>query len=300
MNARLLSRALRAGRPTAAALGRYNSAIASTTAQSSRRFHSASHSQVSSISIASVYPAALAAAFASTAAATAYTYADAGVAPYASSVLDEDPARLSVLSATEKSTGVRFPLSLDDAGTLHGTGVRLMGGLVQVYALGLYVDRSAARAALADWMGFSRADILSSDALWNAVCDAQAPFRRTFRFVVVREVGGKHMRNGFDRGLTPRVAKAAKKGKCKPAECKKATKKFADMFLGVGTMKVGSEVRVVLEGGKVSLTIDGRTLGEVDNPQLAWAMADMFLGENAVAPTLRVSTAEAFEELLKE
>lgn len=300
MNGRLLPRALWAARPIAVAMGRHSSAIALMSTQSSRRFHSACHSKFSSTSIASAYPAALAAALASTAAATAYTYADAGVTPYASSVLDEEPAGLSVLSMTEKSTGVQFPLSLDDAGTLHGTGVRLMGGIVRVYALGLYLDRSAARAALADWMGFSRGDILSSDALWDAVCDAQAPFRRTFRFVVVREVGGKHMRNGFDRGLTPRVAKAAKKGKCKPAECKKATKMFADMFLSVGTMKVGSEVRVVLEGGKVSLTIDERCLGEVENPQLVWAMADMFLGENAVAPTLRLSTAEAFEELLRE
>lgn len=292
MNARLVPCALRAARPAAsAAWGRYISAVASRTTESS-------HSQARSAASPSIYPTALAAAFASTAAVVAY--ADAGVAPYTPSVLDEEPAGLSVLTATEKSTGVQFPLSLDDAGTLHGTGVRLMGGLVRVYALGLYFDRSAARTALSDWKGFSCEEILSSDALWHAVCDADATFTRTLRFVVVREVGGKHMRTGFERGLAPRVAKAVKKGKCKPAECKKATKKFADMFLSVGTMKVGSEVRVVLDGTKVCLSIDGRWMGEVANPQLAWAMADMFLGEKAVAPTLRTSTAEAFEELLKE
>lgn len=227
-------------------------------------------------------------------------HADAATSPPSASILNDEPVGLSVLTKTENATGVQFPITFNDAGTLHGTGVRLMGGLVRVYALGLYADRSALRDALSNWKGFSREEILSSDALWDSVCDVKASFTRTFRFVVVREVGGKHMRTGFERGLAPRVAKAVKKGRCKPSECKRATKKFADMFLGVGTMKVGSEAVVVLDGDKVSLTIDGRLMGEVRNPQLSWAMADMFLGGNAVAPTLRVSAAETLEELLRE
>lgn len=175
-----------------------------------------------------------------------------------------------------------------------------MGGLVRVYAIGLYVDQEAARLALSDWTGFSESDILSSDALWDAVCDPNASFRRTFRMVVVREVGSKHMRDGFDRGLAPRVIAASKKGKCKPAECKRALKQFSDLFMSVGTMKVGSDARITVDNASVSLTIDGRWLGEVKNPQLAWAMADMFLGEKAVAPTLRKSSAKGLEKLLKE
>lgn len=263
----------------------------------SRLFQSAS-TQVPHRRDWTFYHSGIAAALASTAAVIVHSDASSSQPP--AKIVDEDPLGYSILTKTESATGVQFPISFSNAGTLHGTGVRLMGGLVRVYALGLYADRSALRDALSNWKGFTREEILSSDALWDSVCDARAPFTRTFRFVVVREVGGKHMRTGFERGLAPRVAKAIKNGRCKPSECKKATKKFAEMFLGVGTMKIGSEAVVVLDGDKVSLTIDGRWMGEVRNSQLSWAMADMFLGDNAVAPTLRSSTADALEELLRD
>lgn len=246
----------------------------------------------------SVQKTAFALFLTSASATTTTAYADSQSPNVASSVLEEEP--LSVLSRTEPQTGVEFPLLLSATESLHGTGVRLMGGLVRVYAVGFYVDPQAARAALADWVGFSQADILSSDALWDTVCDANASFRRTFRMVVVREVGGKHMKDGFDRGIRPRVAAAAKKGRCKPAECKKAVHQFSNLFMSVGTMKVGSEIKIAVDNGNVSLTVDDRWLGEVKNPQLAWAMVDLFLGGRPVTPTLRQSSAEALEALLRE
>lgn len=241
--------------------------------------------------------AAFAAMLASVSAATATAYAEYQKPSTLERLLEDDT--LSVLSRSEPQTGVQFPLALSHTENLHGTGVRLMGGLVRVYAIGFYVDAHAARGALADWEGFSRKDLLASDPFWDAICDAQAPFQRTFRMVVVREVGGKHMKDGFDRGIKPRVAAAIKKGKCKPAECRKSVSRFSDLFISLGTMKVGSEVRITLENGSVSLTVDGRWLGVVKNAQLAWAMADMFLGQKAVAPTLRQSSAEALEALLE-
>lgn len=239
-------------------------------------------------------------ALVATTAASAFAVATQADAPSLPSVIiDPDTVPLSLLSTTEEHTGVQFPLSLADGVRLHGTGARYMGGIVRVYALGFYADEDSLKKVLGDWSGFGRDDILHSELLWDKLCES-SDLKRTIRMVVVREVGGVHMQKGFERGLMGRVVKRSRRGKCKPAESKRAVGLFASLFGGVGVMKVGSEVVMEVGGGGIAVWIDGRWMGEVRNEILEWAVGDLFLGEKGVAPSLRESVAEGLEQVLKE
>lgn len=234
-----------------------------------------------------------------TTAASALVVSQADSPSLPSSILDPDTIPLSLLSTTEEQTGVQFPLSLADGARLHGTGVRYMGGIVRVYALGFYADEASLKKVLSDWSGFGRDDILHADLLWNKLCES-SELKRTIRMVVVREVTGVHMQKGFERGLMGRVVKRSRRGKCKPAECKRAVGLFGSLFGGVGVMKVGSEVVMEIGDGRIGVWIDGRWMGEVRNGILEWAVGDLFLGERGVTPTLRESVAEGLERVLRQ
>lgn len=173
-----------------------------------------------------------------------------------------------------------------------------MGGLVKVYAVGIYVDPTLAKSALADWHGFSATDIASAKPLWDAFCSPKAPFTRTVRLIVVRDVAGTHFQNGFERAVLPRVKQASAGGNCRPAEVKRLAKKFCAFFAGVGKMKIGSEIRITVDGELVTLYVDGRTLGDVRCAQLAWAVLDMYVGDESVVPGLKDNVAIGLHEVL--
>lgn len=207
---------------------------------------------------------------------------------------------LTPLSRIELNTGVLFPMSLPSDQHLSGVGARFMGGLVKVYAVGIYLDQAAARSALADWIGFTADDIIASDPLWNTLCSVDAGISRTVRMVVVKEVNGKHMQNGFERALLGRVASFSKTGRCRPKESKALAKRFCALFATVGTMKVGSDIRITVDGDLITLVIDGRFIGKLQNAQLSQALLDMFVGDKAVVHGLREEVAKGLELMLQE
>lgn len=244
----------------------------------------------------SYVPYVLAGATAAATFTTSLVLCDASPLP---SFLDVPSSNLSVLSSPETATGVPFPLSANGL-RLQGKGVRYMGGVVKVYALGFYADPTYLRTKLKDWIGFSKKELLSAPAVWDRLCEGETNQRRMFRFVVVREVNGKHMQKGFDRGLMPRAKERSKRGRCKPKDVRTAVKLFAGMFVRVGTMKVGSEIRIELDGDKVMVWIDDRWMGEVRDAVLAWALNDMYLGVGSVTQTLREEVAGQLEQVLTE
>lgn len=210
---------------------------------------------------------------------------------------DRNPAPLTKI---ENHTGVSFPVSLSSHEVLSGIGARFMRGLVKVYAVGVYFDPKGARSTLRDWQGFSTKEIITADPLWEALCSPSVGFSRTIRMVVVRNVSGNHMQNGFERALLGRVATAAKRGRCSPSKCKKDAKAFCSLFTAVGMMKIGSEIRILVEKDLVKLVVDGRLIGQVRNAQLTWAVLDMFLGSAGVVDGLRDEVAKGLETLLSE
>lgn len=211
----------------------------------------------------------------------------------------DHPFSTEPTSRVEHDTGVHFPTKISSAQQLVGVGARFMRGLVKVYAVGVYLDAVSARHSLSKWSGFQVDDILHAQPLWSAIVEGAPELGvRTVRMVVVRQVVGSHMQHGFERQLIPRVSHIAKRGGCRPADCKADAKRFCALFCLVGTMKVGSDVRIAVDADLVSLSVDGRVLGEVRSKQLAVAIMDMFLGDRSVVNGLRRDVAVGLHQWL--
>ena len=197
----------------------------------------------------------------------------------------------------EENTGVVFPADLAAHEQLCGLAARFMGGLVKVYAVGVYMDAGSAREHLTSWKGYSAKELQTAQPFWDVVC-GRSSLHRVLRLVVVRDVGGNHMQQGFERALYPRVASKAKEGRVRPSEAKAKAKEFCKMFNMVGTMKIGSDIRISVDHDAVRLVVDERELGVVHSDVLAWALMDMFIGEKGVVKGLREDVADGFERIL--
>lgn len=185
-------------------------------------------------------------------------------------------------STVEAETGVTFA-GWRNGQALAGTGCRLMGGIVRVYAVGVYVSPIALRASLRAHKGRQAAELLTDAKFWSDVCTRT---EAVVRLVVAREVTGAHMATGFERGLTKATKRSA------------SHKRFAALFKKLGVMKVGSEVIIRCEKGIVELLVDGRHVGSVDDNALAPDILAMYLGERAVTPSLKADAARGFADLL--
>lgn len=199
----------------------------------------------------------------------------------------------------ESDSGAEFPTCLLANETLLGKGCRWMRKLVRVYAVAVYVNQNSIQAKLKPWQEFSTADMEQATAVWDTLCSGDVGL--VIRLQVVRQVGGGHMADGFERALKPRaLAFAAKNGGRPPKEVKKIVRQFCNGFRDVGTMKEGSTAHIRVDGSKVEVVVDGRLLREMDDPSIAWAVADMYLGAETVIPSLRSDVAQGIVELLNE
>lgn len=201
----------------------------------------------------------------------------------------------------EPNTHASFPLYLSPRDRLVAAGVRLMTPLkVQVYALGLYVDPCfASSTPQAVWKSCSSNELLANPKFWAELTSPVSELRRTLRIQIVREVSGKHMQHGFDRGLIPRVRHAAKNMDLPGG--KDALRKFNASFKRAGMLNVGKQVLITCEGhGKLLLEIEGQPAVELDNKALVWAVLDMFLGDKPVAPNVKENFAAGFVTLFEQ
>lgn len=200
-------------------------------------------------------------------------------------------------TATESESGTEFPTRLMENEVLLGTGCRVMRKLVRVYAVGVYVRKGSVQSKLKPWQQFSASDMESATAIWDTLCSGDVGL--VIRLTVVRQVGGAHMADGFERALKPRVSTySSKNGGRPPKEIKKAVREFCDGFRDVGAMKVGSTAHIYISGSKIELVIDGRVMREIEDPGVAWSVADMYLGGNTVIPALRSDVARGIVEML--
>jgi hypothetical protein len=189
-------------------------------------------------------------------------------------------ALLQTSDVTEPNTGVRFPTELQTAAgsqELTGTGVRTRTFLkVKVYAFGLYVNQAGARAALGPWRGKSAGDLARDQALYNELLKGEFPM--TLRLVMTRDVGGDQMASAFSEALEPRVAQAEQRGMSGGAA---ALTQFRGFF--GSDLKNGTELVFARSGGKLTVSIGGQQVGEIDNPALGWALFDVYLGPKPIS-----------------
>lgn len=181
----------------------------------------------------------------------------------------------------EPNTNVSFATELQTAAgaqLLAGTGVRTRTVLkVKVYAFGLYVDGSGARAALAPWRGKSPADLAKDQALYGELLKGAFPM--TLRLVMTRDVGGAQMAEAFDGALAPRVAQAAQRAMPDGAA---ALARFRGLF--TTELKSGTELLFTwAPGDTLVVAIGGQQVGEIENRALSWALFDVYLGPRPIS-----------------
>lgn len=223
----------------------------------------------------------------------------AGIGLAAEKNTDENEEEMAERSIKERESGVIFPSRLSPRERLIGASCRLMRQLVKVYAIGLYVDEKDVVAALQKWKRFSSADICGTDPVWEKLCEGS--MAKTFRIVVVRQVAGSHMGSGFEHALLPRArAHVARIGGRTPREVRDTVKDFCKAFSQVGTMKLGSIVNIRIQDDRVELVIDERVLRVVTDPCLAWALADMYLGDRSVVSAFRMEISKGLTKLLED
>ena len=105
----------------------------------------------------------------------------------------------------EPHTGIRFPATLTPPGDtapqwLAGAGVQQATLFrINVYAFGLYVDREAARAALADYAGRPAARLAEDGEFYRHLLELE--FAMSLRLVLA----GADIARAFDEELRPRL-----------------------------------------------------------------------------------------------
>lgn len=199
----------------------------------------------------------------------------------------------------EEMTGCTFPRDLSGTERLVSAGARLMTPLkIRVYAVGVYMDPVAGKLALKKWDGLQTDELLKEEQIWKVMCAIDSQFDRTIRMVVVREVDGSHMQNGFSRGLSPRVQKARKEqGLQGGSAALKALNKF---FLKKKLLKEGCEILFRWSGsGTLDVYMDSKFYGRIESPALCWSIWDMFLGSKTVTPHLKSQVAAGIPKFLQ-
>lgn len=200
---------------------------------------------------------------------------------------------LQAAEVTEPNTGVKFPVELQ-AQALTGTGVRTRTMLkVKVYAFGLYVDPAGARSALTSWRSKSAGELARDQALYNELLKGVFPM--TLRLVMTRDVGGDQMASAFNEALAPRVAQADTRGMPGGAA---ALAQFRGFFSS--DLKNGTELLFARSGGggKLTVSIGGQQVGEIDNAALAWALFDVYLGTKPISDDGKKTVVARLPEIL--
>ena len=148
-------------------------------------------------------------------------------------------------------------------GSLHLTGTairvkKIVFVSVQVYAVGLYTDKKAAKATLPSKVSPTLFSTLLSD-------DTALPL--TIRLEMVRTVGGDTMSAALKEAIEPRLAAIYKDAAKTNADMEKFTKQFDMPSLATGTVLTFAKT----SKGKLITEVAGVSKGEIASPALCKA-----------------------------
>ena len=200
----------------------------------------------------------------------------------------------------EPHSGIRFPTVLTPPGettpqSLAGAGVQQATLFrINVYAFGLYVDREAARAALADYAGRPAPRLAGDEGFYRRLLELE--FAMSLRLVLARDLTGADIATAFDEALRPRLERrqrAAGTG-MGGTPLQRIRGFFAVDRLGKGTVILfcyhPAEQLTVAVAGNVHEPVRSRTLCEV--------LFDLYLGTDALSQQGRRSVIAGFPALL--
>jgi hypothetical protein len=196
----------------------------------------------------------------------------------------------------ESSTGARFSGSVKAAGQKHqltGVGVRTKTVFeVNVYAVGLYVDRGQAKSQLASFKGKGAGALMKDGGLRSGLL--KPTLGKTLRLVMARDVDGEDMQEAFDDSLRPRLKKAASQGHGGGAA---QLAKFKTFF-SVDELTEGSELVFSCVDGKLSTKIAGKAEAALDAAALCWALFDIYVGADPIAEEAKANMIRGLAKFL--
>jgi len=200
-------------------------------------------------------------------------------------------------SVNEPSSGVAFPTTMAVANgaqqSLAGTGIRTRTMLnVKVYAFGLYVDPTGARAALSAYAGRDAAALANDATLYEALLRLSFPM--SMRLVMTRNVSGEQMAEAFDGALRPRVVAAAGRGM---AGGEAALTTFRGYF-SVEQLTSGTELLFTCDNGTLHSQVASQPKAPIGNPALCWALFDVYLGREPISSNGKKSAVGRLPEVL--
>jgi hypothetical protein len=197
-----------------------------------------------------------------------------------------------VPTVRQEQTKVEFPVRLAPVPTdepeaepgptqvLLGTALRdktIFG--VDVYAYGLYVEPRPARERLAAWEDVAAKERTRYERLYRALY-AGEPIPKTLRIVFVRDVDGEDVADAFEGALAPRVRRAAEE-----LELDDATSALARFrtFFELDRLRKGNEILISADAeGRLTTRVAGELAPAIGSPALAWALFDVYLGEDPI------------------
>ncbi|GAQ88583.1 chalcone isomerase-like protein [Klebsormidium nitens] len=215
-------------------------------------------------------------------------------------------AEAAVETKMEPATGVKFAKQSVTPGSdeleLLGAGVREKKVVlvnVKVYAVAFYVgDRGIHK--LGPWRHTSADQLKKDENFYKLLADGD--FAKQLQIVLARDVTGDQFYGALEEALAPRVA-AAGAG----ADGQAAMGQFGNVFKGK-SLKKGTGIFLSFEKPDIlhiGVVDDASTLQPPENTEasiasgpLIKALFDVFLGPNAVSPSLRESIADGAAEFL--
>jgi hypothetical protein len=182
----------------------------------------------------------------------------------------------------EKITGISFKDTISAGGkslTLVGCGDRkkaIVGPVaVNVYAVGLYVDPSPAKAAA------------PADAAAAAKALASGSYTKALKIIMARTVGAQKIGDALAEALEPKV-----KGTDAPI------KEFKDFFAGLESLASGNEITFTQTGSTLKVQVPSASK-DFTSAALCKAMFDIYLGDTPVSPNGKKAMAEGLLKLCK-
>ena len=162
-------------------------------------------------------------------------------------------------AAAAELSGVAMPDSLDVAGAhlvLNGMALRTYSFLgLHIYVAGLYLDHR------------------SSDA--PQIIASSAP--KLLRFTFVRDVGQSNARRSWHESLA---------NACR-APCALPPQSVQRFLAGVPAMRAGDTTQFLFAGSRLDITMNGRSLGHVDDPLFVQVILASFIGEHPTVPDVK-------------
>ena len=200
----------------------------------------------------------------------------------------------------EPHSGIRFPTLLTPPGDtapqwLAGAGVQQATLFrINVYAFGLYVDREAARAALADYAGRPATRLAEDEGFYRRLLKLE--FAMTLRLVLARDLSGADIATAFDQALRPRLERRQRTAGT-PHDGT-ALPRMRGYFT-MDRLAKGAEILFCYRPAqRLTVAVAGTAHQPLRSRTLCEVLFDLYLGAEALSEQGRRSVIASFPELL--